>query len=71
MAAAESAIRGAAPGFPGFGLVGRVAFDSAYDSARSTAADYLKHAKNQLSRWQGQLIEGAKVIRDAETKNTQ
>ncbi|GAA2207373.1 hypothetical protein GCM10009850_028310 [Nonomuraea monospora] len=69
-AAAENAIRHATPGFPGFGLVGKVAFDPAYASARNTAADYLKHAKNRLSRWQQQLTEGAKVMRDAETNST-
>ncbi|TYB64382.1 hypothetical protein FXF51_21965 [Nonomuraea sp. PA05] len=69
-AKAENAIRHATPGFPGFGLVGTVAFEGAYDSARNNAADYLKHAKNQLSRWQQQLAEGAKVIKDAEASST-
>ncbi|MGW2158444.1 hypothetical protein [Nonomuraea sp. NPDC001699] len=66
----ERAVRGATPGFPGFGLVGKFAFDGAYDAARNSAADYLKHAKNQLGRWQTQLNEGAKVIRDASAKST-
>ncbi|MFI9596309.1 hypothetical protein [Nonomuraea sp. NPDC052265] len=57
-------------GTQGFGLVGKFAFDGAYDAARNSAADYLKHAKNQLGRWQTQLNEGAKVIRDATDKST-
>ncbi|MER6511340.1 hypothetical protein ABT158_31295 [Nonomuraea sp. NPDC001636] len=68
--AVERTVRGATPGFPGFGLVGKFAFDGAYDAARNSAADYLKHAKNQLGRWQTQLNEGAKVIRDANDKST-
>ncbi|MFI6918939.1 hypothetical protein ACIBIZ_03210 [Nonomuraea spiralis] len=68
--AVERTVRGATPGFPGFGLVGKVAFDGAYDAARNSAADYLKHAKNQLGRWQTQLDEGAKVIRAANDKST-
>ncbi|MFI7469641.1 hypothetical protein [Nonomuraea sp. NPDC049646] len=68
--AVERTVRGATPGFPGFGLLGRFAFDGAYDAARNSAADYLKHAKNQLGRWQTQLNEGAKVIRDANDKST-
>ncbi|MFI6180023.1 hypothetical protein ACIA8R_31090 [Nonomuraea sp. NPDC051191] len=68
--AVERMVRGATPGFPGFGLVGKFAFDGAYDAARNSAADYLKHAKNQLGRWQTQLNEGAKVIRDANAKST-
>ncbi|GGT04853.1 hypothetical protein ACFFV7_09550 [Nonomuraea spiralis] len=68
--AVERTVRGATPGFPGFGLVGKFAFDGAYDAARNSAADYLKHAKKQLGRWQTQLDEGAKVIRAANDKST-
>ncbi|WP_219531253.1 hypothetical protein, partial [Nonomuraea guangzhouensis] len=70
MGAAENTARNVDIGFPGFGLVGSMTFGSAYSSARTSAADYLKSAKNQLGVWDAQLREGAGVVREANDKST-
>ncbi|HUR07428.1 MAG TPA: hypothetical protein VM347_33130, partial [Nonomuraea sp.] len=70
LGAAEHTARNIDIGFPGFGLVGSMTFGSAYSSARSSAAEYLKSAKNQLGVWDAQLQEGANVVRTANDKST-
>lgn len=70
LGAAEHTARNIDIGFPGFGVVGLMLFGPSYSSARSSAADYLKSAKNQLGAWDGQLREGANVIRQANDKST-
>ncbi|MFG1689748.1 hypothetical protein ACGFNP_57050 [Nonomuraea sp. NPDC049269] len=70
LGAAEETARHIGIPFPGFGLVGSMMFSSAYGSARTSAADYLKSAKNQLGVWDEQLREGANVVREANAKST-
>ena len=70
MGAAESTARNIDIGFPGFGLVGSMSFGSAYSSARSSAADYLKSAKNQLGVWDEQSPEREPGSAEANDKST-